>query len=108
MFNFLKKNDDTFKKIPVNELDELIGKIQLIDIREASELRGGTIRTAKHVTMQTLLTNPDKYMNKEETYYLLCRSGNRSGTAAKRLAKEGYQVVSVDGGFSSYRGKNKV
>ena len=107
MFNFLKK-DDNFKRIPVNDIDELLGKIKLIDIREKFELRGGTIRTAKHVPMNTLLVDPDKYMTKDEPYYLLCRSGARSGRAAKLLAKQGYQTVTVDGGFSAYHGKNKV
>lgn len=108
MFNFFKKSDNSYKTIPVNDLDELIGKVKLIDIREASELEGGTIRTAKHIPMNTLLENPEKYLNKDETYYLLCRSGNRSGKTAKQLVKEGYQAVSADGGFSSYKGKNKV
>ena len=40
------------KTVPVNELDALIGKIELIDIRETYEFSGGSLRTAKNVPMQ--------------------------------------------------------
>ena len=108
MFTFFRKSDDSFQSVPVNELDSLIGDINLIDIREDSEVASRTIKTAKHIPMGNLLSNPEKHLKKEETYYLLCRSGNRSGKTAKQLAKEGYQVVNLEGGISSYRGKNKV
>ena len=45
MFEFLKR--DNRKLINVNELDNLIGKIELIDIREPFEYNSGSIKTAK-------------------------------------------------------------
>ena len=57
MFNF-SINERT---IDINEIDELIGEINLIDIREPHEFKCGTLRTAKNIPMDTLLNNPDKY-----------------------------------------------
>lgn len=37
--------------------------------------------------------------NKDETYYLYCRSGNRSGQAAKLMIENGFENVYNIGGF---------
>lgn len=104
MFNFFK-NDS--KVINVNDLDNLIGKINLIDVRETYEFKGGSIRGAKNIPMKTLLSDPNKYLNKEKTYYLICQTGSRSSMACKMLAKQGFDAVNVSGGFGSYVGTNK-
>ena len=54
MFNF-NLNERT---IDINEIDELIGEINLIDIREPHEFKCGSLRTAKNIPMDTLLNNP--------------------------------------------------
>ena len=41
MFGFLKRNDG--KVINVNDMDNLIGKVELIDIREDYEVTGCTV-----------------------------------------------------------------
>ena len=45
MFGFLKRDDS--KVINVNAIDNLIGKVELIDIREPYEYKSGSIKTAK-------------------------------------------------------------
>ncbi|MBP1756384.1 MAG: hypothetical protein H6Q59_2782 [Firmicutes bacterium] len=45
MFDFLKRDDS--KVIHVNDMDNLIGKVELIDIREPYEYKSGTLKTAK-------------------------------------------------------------
>lgn len=105
MFNFFKKSNS--KEINVNELDELIGKIELIDIREADEFAEGTIETAKHIAMGDLLSEPEKYLSKEKTYYILCRSGGRSSNTVSKLEAKGYDVVNVAGGVAGYYGKHR-
>lgn len=62
MFAFLRK--DTGKAINVNDIDNLIGKIELIDIREDYEYKGGSIKTAKNIPMDEILDKPDKYLKK--------------------------------------------
>lgn len=103
MFNLFGKSN--VKKINVNELDDLIGKIELIDIREISEFSEGSIKSAINIPMGDLLASPEKYLDKDKTYYILCRSGGRSANTADKLDAQGYQVVDVTGGVINYSGK---
>jgi rhodanese-related sulfurtransferase len=104
MFNFLKKVEG--KVINVNEIDNLL-EINLIDIREPYEYKGGSIRNSKNVPMQNLITNPDKYLIKDKTYYIICQSGGRSARTVNHLKKQGYDVVNVIGGIGSYVGTKR-
>ncbi len=105
MFSFLKKDDS--KVINVNDIDHLIGKVELIDIREPYEYKSGSIKTAKNIPMGNLLTSPEKYLAKGKTYYIMCQSGGRSGRTTRVLAKDGFNVINVSGGMGSYVGVNK-
>jgi rhodanese-related sulfurtransferase len=105
MFNFLRRDDG--KVVNVNDMDELIGKVDLIDIREPYEYKSRSIRSSKNIPMDTLLNSPNKYLNKEKTYYIVCQSGGRSSAACRMLRQQGYDVVNVAGGVGSYTGKNR-
>lgn len=105
MFSFLKKDDG--KVINVNDIDQLIGKVEIIDIREDYEYKNGSLRTAKNIPMRTLLANPEKYLAKDKTYYIVCQSGARSGKTANYLSKQDFNVVNVAGGMGSYVGTKR-
>ena len=105
MFEFLKR--DAGNVINVNDIDSLIGQIELIDIREPYEYKGGSIRTAKNIPMGNLLNEPGKYLLKEKTYYIMCQSGGRSGRAVHMLEKQGFNVINVSGGMGSYVGTKR-
>jgi rhodanese-related sulfurtransferase len=106
MCNFFKRQ--AIKSVEVNSIDKLIGKIKLIDIREPYEYTEGSIKTANNIPMGDLLTEPEKYMIKKSTYYLLCRSGSRSAKTTRSLSKQGYDVINVSGGMMYYNGSNKI
>lgn len=105
MFDLFKKDDS--KVINVNEMDKLIGNVELIDIREPYEYKTGTIKTARNVPMGNLLADPDKYLSKDKTYYIMCQSGGRSGNTTRILNRQGFNVINVAGGMSSYVGSNR-
>lgn len=105
MFGFLSKNDT--QSVNVNDLDSLIGQIELIDIREPYEFKSGSIKTAKNIPMGTLLNAPAKYLIMDKRYYIMCQSGGRSSSATKALAKLGYEVINVSGGMGSYAGSKR-
>ncbi|MFA9378021.1 MAG: rhodanese-like domain-containing protein [Lachnotalea sp.] len=105
MFDFLKKDDS--KVIHVNEMDDLLGKVELIDIREPYEYKSGTLRTAKNIPMGNLINAPSKYLIKDKTYYIMCQSGGRSSSACRTLLKQGYNVINVSGGMGSYVGTKR-
>lgn len=92
------------KKVNVNDLDNLLGKIELIDIREPFEVSRKAIKTSKNIPMDTLLDNPENYLDKNKEYYIVCQSGMRSSKTASELQNIGYKVVDVAGGTGSYIG----
>lgn len=96
------------KRIKVNDLDELLGKVNLIDIREIHEYEEGTLKSAINIPIGKLLENPEEYLNKDEEYYILCRSGVRSLNACLLLAEEGYKVIDVAEGVIGYTGDDIV
>ncbi len=105
MLGLLKRRK--INTININDIDELIGKINLIDIREEYEYKSGSIKTSKNIPMNKLLNNPEKYMQMDKKYYLYCLSGARSKNAVMNLSKLGYNLVNLSGGIGSYRGKNR-
>lgn len=105
MFDLFKKNSN--ETIHVNDMDDLIGKVELIDIREPYEYQSGSLKTARNIPMGELLNQPEKYMINEKKYYIVCQSGGRSAKAVNVLAKQGFQVVNVAGGVGSYVGTKR-
>jgi rhodanese-related sulfurtransferase len=76
------------KSVDVNDIDNLLGKIQLIDIREPYEYKGGHLPSAKNIPMDTILANPDKYLDKTTEYHIICHSGSRISMACNTLKKK--------------------
>jgi rhodanese-related sulfurtransferase len=105
MFEFLKK--ENVRVININDIDNLIGKVELIDIREDYEYKGGSIKTAKNIPMGILLNEPEKYLKKDKEYYIMCQSGGRSARACNSLSKVGFDVTNVSGGMGSYAGTKR-
>ena len=97
------------KTITTDELAEKMkaGKVVLIDVREPSEFAGGRIPGAINIPLGRLREGVGKYDPAVETY-LICASGNRSGTAARQLKALGFtDAYSVKGGMHMWRGKVK-
>jgi rhodanese-related sulfurtransferase len=96
-----------YKSIKADELDKLLkNNIALIDVRTAGEFAEGYIPGAKNADwyasdfMQKVATLK---LDKTKPVYLYCRSGFRSGEAAKLLMQKGYtQVYSLDGGINAW------
>ena len=105
MFGFFNRTNE--KVINVNDIDNLIGNIELIDIREPNEYSRCSIKSAKNIPMQTLLDNPDKYMKKDKEYYIVGQSGRRSSMTFNSLRQKGFDVINVSGGVGSYLGKHR-
>lgn len=92
------------KEITVENLKPQLDKVNLIDIREELEFKDlPKLPQSKHIPMQDLVRNPEKYLEKTECYYLICRSGARTEQVTAYLNSLGYDVVNVLGGMLSYR-----
>jgi Rhodanese-related sulfurtransferase len=96
---------DSVKSIEVNDIDNLLGKVELIDIREPYEYQSGHLPTAKNIPMDTILSTPEKYLDKVKEYHIICQSGGRSSRACSVLKNKGFNIVNVSGGTGRYRGR---
>ncbi len=74
---------------------------QIIDVREKRELEKGKIAGSVNIPMDKLLADPERYLNKDETYYLMCQSGIRSKKVYKKL-KNDFDVINVQAGYTGY------
>ena len=102
MFSFLTRNK--VNSVNVSELGVLLGKINLIDIREPYEYKSGHLPTAKNIPMDKILSEPEKFLNMGKEYHIICQSGGRSSRACNRLKSLGFNVINVSGGTGRYRG----
>lgn len=90
--------------ITINDLLQKLEKspINIIDIRSNYEYLQGRIPTAKNISKNVLKTLPEKYLNKNETYYIYCQSGHSSDTIVQELNSKGYHTVNIVGGYNNY------
>lgn len=101
MFSIFGKNN--FESINARDLSEKHEKINLIDVREASEYKAGHVPKARNIPMSLILEQPEKYLNKSMEYHVICQSGSRSTRTCRKLSSLDYKVVNVSGGTMSYK-----
>ncbi len=89
------------KTMNINEIENLEG-INLIDVREPDEYANGHIEGAKNIPMTGLIMNPEMFLNKEKTYYIMCQAGSRSLSVCTNLEPLGYDVINLEGGYMGY------
>lgn len=98
-----KYSEKHINELSKKELEKLAGQRQLIDVRteeeyELAHIKGATLHPVDKIES----FNKDK----NKTYYIHCKSGNRSTKASEYLAKQGYDVVNLDGGYNAYEEQN--
>ncbi|WP_411844038.1 rhodanese-like domain-containing protein [Salinicoccus sp. HZC-1] len=87
----------------VNDVVREEGNV-LIDVRETPELEEtGFIPGALHYPMSNFESTVSS-LDKDNTYYVICRSGKRSENVQNYLLDSGYNAVNVTGGMSAYEG----
>ncbi len=97
-----------FEQINVDELKEIVGKADIIDVREEYEYAMGYVPTAKNIPVNEIANNHSKYLDKNKTYYIICQSGSRSMQVCVYLKQLGYNVVNVQKGTGYYGMKYKL
>ncbi|WP_428235075.1 rhodanese-like domain-containing protein [Gracilimonas sp.] len=103
-FNSKKAGSDNSKLQPESfkqKHQETPGVV--IDVRTKDEFKSGHLALADH---NFDLLNGDfqsklDSLDKNETYYLYCRSGNRSGQATRLMKENGFEKVYNIGGFNT-------
>lgn len=79
--------------------------IQLVDVREKFEYDQGHIPGAVLVPLSSFRADFERaYPDKNQTVYLYCRSGNRSGQALNMAKTLGYKNIVNIGGIIDWKG----
>ena len=107
----IDQHQQVIELISPKDLNEKLGDIQLIDIRTPGEFTEGYIEGAINVNFFDRDFNAQMAkLNKDKELYIYCRSGNRTGKAAKRLKDQGFtKVYDLQGGILNWnRNKLKV
>ncbi|ALX47250.1 rhodanese-like domain-containing protein [Lentibacillus amyloliquefaciens] len=91
-------------QITTKELAEKIKNnenVNVIDVREDDEVAQGKIPGAKHIPLGEVPERLDE-IDQDKHYYMVCRSGGRSGRASEFLDTQGYDITNVDGGMLAW------
>ena len=92
-------------KITASELKSQKNDFVIIDVREADELASGKIEDSVHMPLGLAIRNAKKKQiedlrNKKVCTY--CGTGYRGNIAADELTKEGFDAVTLEGGYPSW------
>lgn len=73
----------------------------LLDVREPDEWQAGHVPGAVHIPLRQLSLRSGE-IPRDETIYVICRSGHRSARVVQALAGAGWQAVNVGGGMHDW------
>jgi len=96
------------RHVSAEEASRLVtsGAAVLVDVREPDEWAAGVAKPAQLLALSDLTGPRQKWktflnQHRQREIILYCRSGARSGNAARLLAGEGYKVANL-GGFNTW------
>ena len=92
--------------VSASELKQTLDQFVVIDVREQDELTNGTIDGSTHMPLGLAIRNIKQrkidYL-KEKKICTFCGSGYRGNIAADELAKAGFNVKNLEGGFMAWQ-----
>lgn len=95
------------KSITAKEVEERLNKgeyLDIIDVREATEVSTGKIPGALNIPLGLLEFRMNE-LQKSKEYIIACHSGGRSAMASQFLESHGFKVVNMLGGMLAWQGK---
>ncbi|MBP2058419.1 rhodanese-related sulfurtransferase [Lactobacillus colini] len=94
------------KEISTTQLQKILiqnPEVKLFDVREPIEYSAGHVPESSNFPLEKVA---EFDLPKNEKYYFICRSGNRSGQFCHYLTEQGYQdVTNVVGGMITWDGE---
>ena len=78
----------------------------LLDVREPDEWEAGHAPGAVHIPLGDLGERSSQVPS-DQTVYVICRSGHRSGRATEALNNAGWQAVNVAGGMQRWAAEGR-
>ena len=92
-------------KISTNDLKSQKNDFVIINVRETDELEGGIIEGSISMPLGLVIRNAKKKQIdnlKDKKICTYCGTGYRGNIAADELVKEGFNAVTLEGGYSSW------
>ena len=92
-------------KITANDLKSQKNDFVIIDVRESDELEIGKIENSIHMPLGLSIRNAKKKQIedlKDKKICTYCGTGYRGNIAADELVKEGFNAVTLEGGYPSW------
>ena len=74
--------------------------LSVLDVREVEEFETLHLEGARNLPLSQS-ADTYKQLDKDNLYYVICKSGMRSARAYQFLAEQGYEVVNVQGGMDA-------
>ncbi|MDZ7879785.1 MAG: rhodanese-like domain-containing protein [Saprospiraceae bacterium] len=115
MFEFIKNllglgGAKGYENINAAEFEKLLSETSdavVLDVRTMGEFGSGHLPKAQNIDVtSSQFQSKIAQLDKNKTYFLYCRSGNRSGMASKILAQNGLtKLFNMSGGIGSWQGK---
>ncbi|MBB6445146.1 rhodanese-like domain-containing protein [Bacillus benzoevorans] len=93
-----------YEDVNVKHAKELIDKneVVVIDVRTEAEYKEGHIPNATLIP-EDEIDNRMEDLDKDTSYLMVCRSGNRSSNASEMLAKSGFtHIKNMKGGMNEW------
>ncbi len=99
----------SIERVVFDDLPERIdpGEHTVLDVRRAAEHGAGHVPGAINIAHTRLARRLDE-VPRDKPVLTYCRSGNRASAAAALLARNGYDVIHVDGMFDAWPGRAKA
>ena len=90
------------KEITFNDFYQLYQKesLSVLDVREVEEFEALHLEGARNLPLSQLADTYEQ-LDKDNLYYVICKSGMRSARACQFLSEQGYDVINVQGGMDA-------
>ena len=95
------------RNVNVAEALALLGEgALLLDVREDNEWESGRAHDAVHIPLNEVPDHVEEFP-RDRLIVCVCRSGARSGRAAKFLVERGRDVVNLEGGMLAWNSEGE-
>lgn len=107
MFNFLKRffqqDYETLAGAEFKQRYQSTAGAVLLDVRTPSEFKGGALPKARNLDIYSATFSAQvEKLDRDKTYFVYCRSGNRSGQACSLMSRQGLKVFNLAGGIGAW------
>lgn len=99
-----REPEEDFYRVDIEDARQLIdrGEVDIVDVREPWEYERGHISNARLVPLNTLLSRPQDFLNRDGIL-MVCGVGQRSAVAAEMATALGFgRVYNLEGGTTGW------